>query len=164
MDAVLILTPPRTHAQLAVASAKAGKHVLLEKPVNITLEQARAIVAAVEREGRKLGIVFQYRFRPGTIALRKLLREGALGELLSVSCAVRWWRPAEYYAQPGRGMRARDGGGVLLTQSIHRSTSCSIWPARCGASARSAAPARCAASTPKTSPALPSSTATVRWA
>ena len=119
VDAVLILTPPRTHAQLAVASAKAGKHVLLEKPVDVTLEQARAIVAAVEREGRKLGIVFQYRFRPGTIALRKLLREGALGELLSVSCAVRWWRSAEYYAQPGRGMRARDGGGVLLTQSIH---------------------------------------------
>ena len=74
---------------------------------------------AVEREGRKLGVVFQYRFRPGTVTLRKLLREGALGELLSVSCAVRWWRPAEYYAQPGRGMRARDGGGVLLTQSIH---------------------------------------------
>jgi predicted dehydrogenase len=89
------------------------------KPIDIALEPARAVVDAVERAGRKLGVVFQYRFRPGTVTLRKLLREGALGELLSVSCAVRWWRSAEYYAQPGRGMRSRDGGGVLLTQSIH---------------------------------------------
>jgi len=117
VDAVLILTPPRTHAELAVQAAKAGKHVLLEKPIDITLPQARAVVDSVEGAGRKLGVVFQYRFRPGTVALRKLLREGALGDLLSVSCAVRWWRSAEYYAQPGRGMRARDG--VLLTQSIH---------------------------------------------
>jgi predicted dehydrogenase len=119
VDAVLVLTPPRTHAELAVRAAQAGKHVLLEKPIDVALEPARAVVDAVERAGRKLGVVFQYRFRPGTVTLRKLLREGALGALLSVSCAVRWWRPAEYFAQPGRGMRSRDGGGVLLTQSIH---------------------------------------------
>jgi predicted dehydrogenase len=119
VDAVLILTPPRTHAELAMQAAKAGKHVLLEKPIDIALPQARAVVETVESADRKLGVVFQYRFRPGTVALRKLLRENALGDLLSVSCAVRWWRSAEYYAQPGRGMRARDGGGVLLTQSIH---------------------------------------------
>jgi len=100
-------------------AARAGKPVLLEKPVDVSLQQARATVEALEREGRRLGVVFQYRFRPGTATLRKLLREGELGDLLSASCAVRWWRPAEYYAQPGRGMRARDGGGVLLTQSIH---------------------------------------------
>jgi UDP-N-acetyl-2-amino-2-deoxyglucuronate dehydrogenase len=119
VDAVLILTPPRTHAELAVQAAMAGKHVLLEKPIDVTLAQARAVVDAVEGAGRRLGVVFQYRFRPGTVTLRKLVREHALGELLSVSCAVRWWRSGEYYAQPGRGMRARDGGGVLLTQSIH---------------------------------------------
>ena len=119
VQAVLILTPPRTHAELALRAARAGKHVLLEKPVDVSLQQARATVEALEREGRRLGVVFQYRFRPGTATLRKLLREGELGDLLSASCAVRWWRPAEYYAQPGRGMRARDGGGVLLTQSIH---------------------------------------------
>ncbi len=119
VQAVLVLTPPRTHAELAVRAARAGKHVLLEKPVDVSLQLARATVEAVEREGRKLGVVFQYRFRPGTATLRKLLRDGELGDLLSASCAVRWWRPPEYYAQPGRGMRARDGGGVLLTQSIH---------------------------------------------
>jgi len=119
VGAVLVLTPPRTHAELAIQAARAGKHILLEKPIDVTWAQARTVVESVEREGCKLGVVFQYRFRPGTVALRTLLREGALGDLLSVSCAVRWWRSAEYYAQPGRGMRERDGGGVLLTQSIH---------------------------------------------
>jgi len=119
LDAVIILTPPRSHAELAIRAARAGKHVLLEKPVDVTLREARGIVDAVEREGRKLGVVFQFRFREATMTLRELLRAGELGELLSVSCTVRWWRPAQYYAQPGRGMRDRDGGGVLLTQAIH---------------------------------------------
>ena len=119
VDALIILTPPRTHADLAVRAARAGKHVLLEKPVDVTFGQARAIVDAVEAEDRKLAVVFQFRFRESTMALRELLRAGELGELLSVSCAIRWWRPAEYFSQQGRGMRERDGGGVLLTQAIH---------------------------------------------
>jgi predicted dehydrogenase len=119
VEAVLILTPPRSHAELAIEAARAGKHVLLEKPIDVTFERAREVVDAVEQAGRKLGVVFQYRFRPGTVTLRKLIAEDGLGELLSVSASIRWWRPPEYYAQPGRGMLARDGGGVLLTQSIH---------------------------------------------
>jgi predicted dehydrogenase len=119
VDAVIILTPPRTHAELAIRAAKAGKHVLLEKPLDVTFARARAIVDAVEAEGRRLGVVFQFRFRESTMTLRQLLLDGELGELLSVSCTVRWWRPAGYYAQPGRGMRDHDGGGVLLTQAIH---------------------------------------------
>jgi len=119
VDAVLILTPPRSHAQLAIEAARAGKHVLLEKPIDVDFEHARAVVDAVEQAGRTLGVVFQFRFRPATETLRKLIAAGELGELLSVSASIRWWRPPEYYAQPGRGMLARDGGGVLLTQSIH---------------------------------------------
>jgi predicted dehydrogenase len=119
VHAVLILTPPRSHAELAIAAARAGKHVLLEKPVDVSFERARAVVEAVRQTGRKLGVVFQYRFRPGTRTLHRLLAEGELGELISASASVRWWRSAEYFAQPGRGMLARDGGGVLLTQAIH---------------------------------------------
>jgi len=119
VDAVLILTPPRSHAELAIEAARAGKHVLLEKPIDVTFERAHALVDAVEQAGRKLGVVFQYRFRPGTMTLREVIAAGELGELLSVSASIRWWRPAEYYAQPGRGMLMRDGGGVLITQSIH---------------------------------------------
>ncbi len=120
LDAVIVITPPSSHAELAIRAARAGKHVLLEKPLDVTFDQARSIVDAVEGADRKLGVVFQYRFRESTVTLRELLRAGELGDLLSVSCNVRWWRPAEYYAKPpGRGMRERDGGGVLLTQSIH---------------------------------------------
>ena len=120
LQAVIITTPPSSHAELALKAARAGKHVLLEKPLDVTFRQAREIVEAVEAAGRTLGVVFQYRFRESTMMLSELLRAGELGDLLSVSCNVRWWRPAEYYAKPpGRGMLARDGGGVLLTQSIH---------------------------------------------
>jgi UDP-N-acetyl-2-amino-2-deoxyglucuronate dehydrogenase len=65
------------------------------------------------------GVVLQHRFRAAARKLRDLIESGELGSLLSASAAIRWWRPAEYFAQPGRGMKARDGGGVLLTQAIH---------------------------------------------
>jgi len=119
IDAVWVLTPPNTHADIALRAARSGKHVLLEKPVDVDLPRSRALVEGVERAGRTLGVVFQSRFRPGPVALRDLLRAGALGELISASASIRWWRSAEYYAQAGRGTRARDGGGVLLTQAIH---------------------------------------------
>jgi predicted dehydrogenase len=120
LDAVIITTPPSSHAELAIRAARAGKHVLLEKPLDVTYGEARHIVDTVQGVERKLGVVFQYRFRESIMTLRELLHAGELGDLLSVSCNVRWWRPAEYYAKPpGRGMRERDGGGVLLTQSIH---------------------------------------------
>jgi predicted dehydrogenase len=120
VDALLVLTPPLTHAELALQAARAGKHMLLEKPVDASLPKARAVVEEVARAGVSLGVVFQHRFRAGARTLRERLAQGALGELLSVSASIRWWRSSEYYAQPGRGMRARDGGGVLLTQAIHQ--------------------------------------------
>jgi predicted dehydrogenase len=120
VQAVLILTPPLTHAELALRAARAGKHVLVEKPVDVTLPRARALVDAVARAGVRMGVVFQYRFRPGAAALRAILARKGLGELASVSVSIRWWRSPEYYAQPGRGMKARDGGGVLITQAIHQ--------------------------------------------
>ncbi len=119
IDIVLVLTPPRTHADIALRAARAGKHVLLEKPIDIDLPRARALVEAFERAGRRLGVVFQHRFRRSPLALAALLRQDALGRLLSVSASVRWWRSPEYFAEPGRGMRRRDGGGVLLTQAVH---------------------------------------------
>jgi UDP-N-acetyl-2-amino-2-deoxyglucuronate dehydrogenase len=119
VHAVLLLTPPRTHHALALRAAQAGKHVLVEKPVDVDYRQARELVDSIEGEGRAFGVVFQHRFRPGAMALRSLMREGGLGELLSVSASIRWWRAPSYFAEPGRGMHARDAGGVLLTQAIH---------------------------------------------
>jgi UDP-N-acetyl-2-amino-2-deoxyglucuronate dehydrogenase len=119
IEAVLVLAPPWTHTDLVARAAAAGKHVLLEKPVDVNAERATALVETCERAGRTLAIVFQHRFRPAALELSELLRAGALGKILSASATIRWWRPPEYFAQPGRGMFARDGGGVLLTQAIH---------------------------------------------
>ena len=116
---IFILTPPWTHLDLAERCIAAGKHILLEKPIEATLERSERLVAMCEAARIKLGIVFQNRFRTPHLRLAALLREGRLGELISVSIAVRLWRAESYFAEPGRGMRDRDGGGVLLTQAIH---------------------------------------------
>ncbi len=93
--------------------------MLLEKPLETTLERSEATVAAAERAGITLGMVLQHRFRPASERLAQRLREGRLGEVAAASVSVRWWRPQSYYDQPGRGTYARDGGGVLITQAIH---------------------------------------------
>ena len=115
VDAVMIFTPPNTHLELVEKFAAAGKHILLEKPVETTTERAERLVRAAGKV--KLGIVLQHRFRPGAEKLRQMLPE--LGQLVSASAAIPNWRPQSYYDQPGRGTKARDGGGVLLTQGIH---------------------------------------------
>jgi UDP-N-acetyl-2-amino-2-deoxyglucuronate dehydrogenase len=114
VDAVMILTPPSTHLELVERCARAGKHVLLEKPLDVSTARAEKLVAAMK--GLKLGVVLQHRFRPAVEKMRAV----DLGEIVSASCMIPVWRPQEgYYDQPGRGTKARDGGGVLLTQGIH---------------------------------------------
>ena len=117
VNAVLILTPPNTHLELVERCAAAGKHILLEKPLEITLARAERLVAIARNI--TLGVVLQHRFRPAAAKLHELIAAGRLGELVSASASIPNWRPQSYYDQPGRGTRARDGGGVLLTQGIH---------------------------------------------
>lgn len=120
VDALLILTPPNSHLELVEKAARAGKHVLLEKPLDINTERAAAIVRVCAEAKVKLGGVLQHRFRPASVRVKQVLREGGLGKLVHASVAVPWWRPQKgYYDQPGRGTLARDGGGVLITQAIH---------------------------------------------
>jgi UDP-N-acetyl-2-amino-2-deoxyglucuronate dehydrogenase len=119
VEALLLLTPPNTHLDLVRRAASAGKQILLEKPLEISLERAEELVAVAEKAGIKLGVVLQHRFRPVSIALAELIRKGRLGDIVSASARLYNWRPQSYYDQPGRGTRARDGGGVLLTQAIH---------------------------------------------
>jgi UDP-N-acetyl-2-amino-2-deoxyglucuronate dehydrogenase len=119
IDVVLLLTPPTTHLELVEQCAKAGKHVLLEKPTDVSVERAAKAVAAMEQANRKFGIMLQHRFRDASRKLRAAIQSGELGALVSASASIRWWRTPEYFAQPGRGMKARDGGGVLITQAIH---------------------------------------------
>ena len=115
VDAVLVLTPPNTHLEIVERCAAAGKHVLLEKPLEISTARAEELVRKSSRI--KLAVVLQHRFRPAAEKLREMLP--LLGKLVSASAAIPNWRPQSYYDQPGRGTRSRDGGGVLLTQAIH---------------------------------------------
>ena len=119
VDAVAIFTPANTHLDLAQRCAAAGKHILLEKPVDISTAKAEAAVAACRAAGVTLGIVLQHRFRPAGMRLAELIKAGELGQLVGCSAVIRLWRPQGYYDEPGRGSFARDGGGVLLSQGIH---------------------------------------------
>ena len=117
IGAVLILTPPNTHLELVQRCAAAGKHILLEKPLEVSTGRADELVRSAANV--KLGIVLQHRFRPAAEKLSEILKTGRLGGLVSASAMIPNWRPQSYYDQPGRGTRTRDGGGVLLTQGIH---------------------------------------------
>ena len=119
IGSVVVITPANTHLDIARACAEAGKHILLEKPVEVTTARATELVEACEAAGVTLGIVLQHRFRPAGQRLRKLLAEGRLGRIVSCSTAIDLWRPQSYYDEPGRGSFARDGGGVLISQAIH---------------------------------------------
>lgn len=119
ITAVLVLTPPNTHADIVQRLAQAGKHVLVEKPLDVSLERAGQMVTICEQSGVKLAVMLQHRMRDASLALARLIKDGSLGPLLSASASVRWWRPQSYYDEPGRGTLARDGGGVLMTQAIH---------------------------------------------
>jgi predicted dehydrogenase len=117
--AVLVLTPPNTHADIVQRLARAGKHVLVEKPLDVSLGKAEQMVTICEQSGVKLAVILQHRMRDASLALAGLIQDGTLGQLLSASASIRWWRPQTYYDEPGRGTLARDGGGVLMTQAIH---------------------------------------------
>lgn len=119
IDTVVVITPANTHLDIVRRAAAAGKHVLLEKPVEITTARATELVELCEAAGVTLGIVLQHRQRATSLALRTALAEGRLGDLAGCSTVIRLWRPQSYYDEPGRGSFARDGGGVLMSQGIH---------------------------------------------
>lgn len=120
LDAVLVLTPPNAREALVAAAAAAGKHILMEKPVERTTEASARIVDICDKAGVTLGIIFQHRFRAASRALADRVASGDLGKLFAAHLVVPWWRPQQgYYDKPGRGTFAQDGGGVLITQAIH---------------------------------------------
>ncbi|MEQ9635452.1 MAG: Gfo/Idh/MocA family oxidoreductase [Devosia marina] len=120
VDAILVLTTPNAREELVAAACKAGKHVLMEKPVERSTEAAQRIVETCASAGVTLGVIFQHRFRAASQALAQKVASGELGTLKAAQLVVPWWRPQQgYYDQPGRGTFAQDGGGVLITQAIH---------------------------------------------
>jgi len=119
LDAVSICTPSGMHAAMGIAAAKAGKHVVVEKPMALSLQDADDLINACEENGVKLAVCFQNRFNPPVQKLRRALEAGRFGRLTHGSAVIRWFRPQDYYDQaPWRGTWAMDGG-CLMNQSIH---------------------------------------------
>ncbi len=119
VDFAILTTPPNARLEIVEMLAAHGKHILMEKPVERTLEAATELCQICEGHGITLGIVLQHRTRPSAIKLRQLIDTGDLGALQMAEIRVPWWRDQNYYNEPGRGTYDRDGGGVLLSQAIH---------------------------------------------
>ena len=119
VDLVNICTPSGTHGRLGARAAQAGKHVLLEKPVDVDLEAADAAIAASAAAGVVLSVVSQHRFDAGVVALKEALGLGDLGRVVLAEGRAWWYRTQGYYDSDGwRGTAALDGG-ALLNQGVH---------------------------------------------
>jgi UDP-N-acetyl-2-amino-2-deoxyglucuronate dehydrogenase len=118
IDIVSICTPNGLHAAHAIASFKAGNHVVCEKPMAISVADCGAMIQAAETANRRLFIVKQNRFNPPVAAVKKLLDEGKLGKIFSVQLSCFWNRDAAYYQDTWKGTAALDGG-ALYTQFSH---------------------------------------------
>ncbi|RKQ58720.1 putative dehydrogenase [Vogesella indigofera] len=119
IDAVVVLTESGNHARNVVDLAQYGKHIIVEKPMALTLDDADAMIRACDNAGVKLFVVKQNRFNVPVVKLREALEQGRFGKLILGTVRVRWCRPQEYYDQaPWRGTWAMDGG-VLTNQASH---------------------------------------------
>lgn len=119
VDLVGVLTPPNARLDLIEPLAKAGKAILLEKPIGRDLAEAQAVVAACAAAETPLGVFLQHRARAASVEAAARIQAGEFGALGLAEIAVPWWREQAYYDEPGRGTYARDGGGVLISQAIH---------------------------------------------
>jgi len=120
LDIVTICTPSGAHLEPAVAAAKAGKHIICEKPLEVTAERIDDMINAAAGHGVTLAGVFPRRFNAATIALKRAVDAGRFGRITMAAAIVKWWRPQSYYDSGAwRGTWALDGGGALMNQSIH---------------------------------------------
>ncbi len=120
IDAVILCTPSGARHPLALAAAAAGKHVVCEKPVEVTLARIDDMIAACARSGVALACILNNRYNPVYRRVKRTVSEGKLGRVLLADAYVKWFRSREYYeGSPWRGTWALDGGGALMNQSIH---------------------------------------------
>lgn len=119
VDAVIVATPSGSHLEIAQAGAAAGKHLLIEKPLEITLPRVDALIEAARAAHVTLACVFPQRFTEGAHVAKAAIQAGRLGRLTLCDAVVKWHRPQSYYDGSWRGTWALDGGGALMNQSIH---------------------------------------------
>jgi len=120
LEIVTVGTPSGAHLEPSLAALNAGKHVICEKPLEITTERIDQLTAAAAANGKTIAAVLNRRFHPGMDAFKKATEEGRFGTLTNASAYVKWYRDQAYYDSAGwRGTWALDGGGALMNQSIH---------------------------------------------
>jgi UDP-N-acetyl-2-amino-2-deoxyglucuronate dehydrogenase len=120
VQAIIVTTPSGAHLEPAVAAAKAGKHVIVEKPLEITTARCDQIIDACDRHGVKLCTIFPSRFGDANRTLKTAIDAGRFGRLTLGETTCKWWRPQSYYDEGGwKGTKALDGGGALMNQAIH---------------------------------------------
>ncbi len=119
IEVVCVCVPSGLHAAIGVQAAKAGKHLVVEKPIDVSLEAADRLIDAARAAGVTLTVISQHRFDPGLIELRRLIDDGALGRLVLGEASTKWYRNQAYYDSAGwRGTYAMDGGS-LMNQGVH---------------------------------------------
>ena len=119
VDVVCVCVPSGLHAEVGVRAALAGKHLVVEKPIDVTLAAADRLIGAARAAGVALTVISQHRFDPGLIELKRLLGDGALGRLVLAEASTKWYRTQAYYDSAAwRGTWAMDGGS-LMNQGIH---------------------------------------------
>ena len=120
LDVVHICTPHYLHALMTICAAEAGLHVLTEKPMSISKDEARKMIATCDENKVTLGVIFQNRYNPGSQLIKKTLTSGKLGKIYGVKMAVTWKRTDEYYSKSDwKGTWDKEGGGVVIDQAIH---------------------------------------------
>ena len=120
LDVVCICTQSGRHLEAIIAAARAGKHILVEKPIEVTMDRALKAIAVCKEEGVKLGVVFQSRFNPQYQKIKQAVEAGKFGKLLLGNAYIKWYRDPEYYSSSQwRGTIAGDGGAALINQGIH---------------------------------------------
>jgi len=120
IDAVSVCTPSGLHAAIAIPALNAGRHVIIEKPLDITLDAADRIIAAERASGKKVAVISQHRFDRSTELVYRAVQAGNLGTITSAIASHAWWRGQSYYdSGDWRGTWAMDGGGAIMNQTIH---------------------------------------------
>jgi predicted dehydrogenase len=120
VDVVTICTPSGAHLEPGIAAARAGKHVLVEKPLEITPARCDKLIAVCEKEGVRLGTIFPSRFHRSAQLLKQAVEGGRFGAIALAAAYVKWYRTQQYYdSGQWRGTWKLDGGGALMNQAIH---------------------------------------------
>ncbi len=119
IDVINVLTPNATHAQFALPAIEAGKHVVIEKPPDMTLEKVDAMIEASRRRGVKVAISLQVRFREAIQAMYQAVQEGRFGKLLYAGAHMKWFRDTAYYLSDNWRSQRAQGAGVTIQHAFH---------------------------------------------